>query len=167
MTPQPGISIESLNQLPAGEYYVPALLNVYTQVRRKDGHCDLVHKSQWEGQQWNRSPGNLVSEVQKVRLDPATGFYVKLSLTRIATPVEVPPDTEWVKRVSFRAGCFPSSGATVYLGATLLCEGVTIRTRAGNIRRYTIQDISDCVPLLALRLSRRPLLKARSSVGHG
>ena len=32
----PGYQVETLNQLPAGEYYVQAVLNVYTQVHRKD-----------------------------------------------------------------------------------------------------------------------------------
>lgn len=116
-----GYPIESLNQLPAGEYYVQALLNVYTQVRRKDGHVIWVHMDQWEGQQWNRSPGNLVSEVQRVRLDPATDFNVKLSLTRKLPPVEIPPDTEWVKRVKFQSRMLSEFwGHPIYLGATLL-----------------------------------------------
>src|SRR5258706_3731889 len=69
-----GYPVDNLNQLPAGEYYVQALLNIYTQVHRKDGQVIWVHMDQWEGQKWNRSPGNLVSEVQRVRLDPAAGF---------------------------------------------------------------------------------------------
>ena len=69
-----GYPVESLSQLPAGDYFVQALLNVYTQVQRKDGHTIWVHMDQWEGQQWNRSPGNLVSEVQQIHLDPAAGF---------------------------------------------------------------------------------------------
>src|ERR1051326_5485237 len=98
-----GYPVESLKELPAGEYYVQALLNVYTQVHRKDGHVIWVHLDQWEGQKWNQSPGNLVSEVQRVRLDPATGFNVKLSLTKKLPPVEIPQDTEWVKRVKIQS----------------------------------------------------------------
>jgi hypothetical protein len=60
-----------------------------------------VHLDQWEGQHWNRSPGNLISEAQRVRLDPNVGFNVKLSLTKKLPPIEIPPDTEWVKRVKF------------------------------------------------------------------
>ena len=116
-----GYQVESLSQLPAGEYYVQALLNVYTQVHRKDGHKIWVHWDQWEGQQWNRSPGNLVSEVQQVRLDPAAGFNVKLSLTKKLPPVVVPPDTEWVKRVKIQSKMLSEFwGRPVYLGATLL-----------------------------------------------
>lgn len=116
-----GYPVESLSKLPAGEYYVQALLNVYTQVHRKDGHKIWVHWDQWEGQQWNRSPGNLVSEVQQVRLDPAAGFNVKLNLTRKLPPVVVPPDTEWVKRVKIQSKMLSEFwGRPVYLGATLL-----------------------------------------------
>ncbi len=116
-----GYQVESLSKLPAGEYYVQALLNVYTQVHRKDGHTIWVHWDQWEGQQWNRSPGNLVSEVQRVRLDPAAGFNIKLNLTKKLPPVEVPPDTEWVKRVKIQSKMLSEFwGRPVYLGATLL-----------------------------------------------
>ncbi|MGE0100840.1 MAG: alpha/beta hydrolase-fold protein [Blastocatellales bacterium] len=116
-----GYPLESLNQLPAGDYYVQALLNVYTQVHRKDGHVIWVHWDQWEGQQWNRSPGNLVSEVRKVHLDPANGFSVSLSLTRKLPPVEIPPDTAWVRRVKFQSKMLSEFwGHPVYLGATVL-----------------------------------------------
>lgn len=116
-----GYPVDSLNQLPAGEYYVQAVLNVYTQVHRKDGHVIWVHLDQWEGQKWNRSPGNLVSDVQRVRLDPTAGFNVKLNLTRKLPPVEIPPDTEWVKRVKFQSKMLSEFwGHPIYLGATLL-----------------------------------------------
>jgi hypothetical protein len=116
-----GYPVESLRQLPAGEYYVQALLNVYTQVYRKDGHVIWVHWDQWEGQQWNRSPGNLISEVQRVRLDPATGFHVKLSLTKKLPPVQLPPDTEMVKHVKIQSQMLSEFwGHPTYLGATVL-----------------------------------------------
>jgi hypothetical protein len=116
-----GFPVENLNRLPAGEYFVQALLNVYTQVRRKDGHMIWVHLDQWEGQQWNRSPGNLVSEAQRVRLDPTMGFNVKLNLTKKLPPIQLPPDTEWVKRVKFQSKMLSEFwGHPIYLGATLL-----------------------------------------------
>ncbi|MDX2034308.1 MAG: alpha/beta hydrolase-fold protein [Blastocatellia bacterium] len=117
----PGYPLENLSRLPAGEYYVQALLNVYTQVHRKDGHKIWVHLDQWEGQQWNRSPGNLVSEPQRVRLDPAAGGVVKLDLARKLPPVEVPPDTAWVKRVKIQSKLLSEFwGRPIHLGATLL-----------------------------------------------
>ena len=37
---------------------------------RADGHVLWMHDDQWEGQHWNRSPGNLYSASQKVHIDP-------------------------------------------------------------------------------------------------
>ena len=61
-----GYPFKSLEQLPAGDYYVQALINVYTEFHRADGHTIWAHMDQWEGQQFNKSPGNLYSDVQKV-----------------------------------------------------------------------------------------------------
>lgn len=117
----PGYPVERLSELPEGDYHVQALLNVYTQVHRQDGHTIWVHLDRWEGQRWNRSPGNLVSEVEQVHLDPETGFDVELSLTRELPPIDVPEDTEWVKRVKIQSPMLSEFwGVPVYLGATVL-----------------------------------------------
>jgi len=79
-----------LADIPVGDYYVEALINVYTECHRADGHTIWVHLDQWEGQQFNRSPGNLYSEVQQAHLDPGAGYNVKLSLTKVIPPVEYP-----------------------------------------------------------------------------
>src|SRR5262249_43445642 len=107
--------------LPQGDYYVQAVFNVYTEVHRKDGRVLWVHMDQWEGQEWNTSPGNLVSEVQQLHLDPSTGFNLKLSLTRKLPPVQIPPDTSWVKRVKIQSKMLSEFwGHPIYLGATVL-----------------------------------------------
>jgi hypothetical protein len=117
----PGFPLASLNDLPAGDYYVQAVLNVYTEFRRKDGHVIWAHMDRWEGQQWNVSPGNLVSEVQKVRLDPGAGYNVKLILARKLPEISVPPDTEWVKRVKIQSKLLSEFwGQPIYIGATVL-----------------------------------------------
>jgi hypothetical protein len=54
-----GFPLESAAEIPPGDYYVQAVLNVYTTFERADGHTIKAHMDQWEGQQWNRSPGNL------------------------------------------------------------------------------------------------------------
>ena len=46
--------------LPAGDYYVQGFVNVYSEFRRADGHVLWMHDDQWEGQRWNRSPGNML-----------------------------------------------------------------------------------------------------------
>lgn len=116
-----GYPFKTVLQLPAGEYYVQALINVYTEFHRADGHIIWAHMDQWEGQQFNKSPGNLYSEVQKVRLDPAAGYDVKLEASNVIPPVEVPPDTKYVKRVKFASKLVSQFwGHPMYLGATVL-----------------------------------------------
>ena len=107
--------------IPAGDYYVQALMNIYSQCHRSDGHTIWVHLDQWEGQQFNRSPGNLYSEVQKVHLDPNAGYDVRLSLTKVIPPVEIPNDTEWVKHLKIQSNLLTKFwGQPIYLGATVL-----------------------------------------------
>ena len=116
-----GYPYASLRDLPAGEYTVQAVLNVYTKVTRADGHTLWVHWDQWEGQQWNQSPGNLASEPVTVRWDPKAKAPVKLTLTRSLPPVQVPPDTRWVKRIRIRSPSLSKWwGHDSYIGATVL-----------------------------------------------
>src|SRR5262245_10996531 len=42
-----GYPAASLRDLPAGDYYVQALLNIYTEFRRADGHVVWAHEDQW------------------------------------------------------------------------------------------------------------------------
>jgi len=65
-----GFPLKSLTEIPAGDYYVQGLVNIYTEFKRADGHVIWAHMDQWEGQQFNRSPGNLYSEVQKISFNP-------------------------------------------------------------------------------------------------
>ncbi len=116
-----GYPVHSLKEIPAGDYYIQGLLNVYTKFQRADGHVIWAHMDQWEGQHFNRSPGNLYSELQKVHLDPQAGYDVKLSLTKVIPSVEVPKDTEWVKHIKIQSQLLTQFwGHPIYLGATVL-----------------------------------------------
>ena len=116
-----GSPIDSLSGLPAAEYYVQAFINVYTEFRRSDGHVLWFHNDQWEGQHFNRSPGNLYSDAAFIRLDAAQGYTVRLETKNIIPPIEIPPDTEWVKRFRFKSDLLSEFwGQPIYLGATVL-----------------------------------------------
>jgi Putative esterase len=111
----------SLRDIPAGDYHVQALINVYTQFHRSDGHVIWAHMDQWEGQQFNISPGNLYSEIQDVHLDPLSGYDVKLSLTKVIPPITMPADTAWVKHIKIQSALLTKFwGHPFYLGATVL-----------------------------------------------
>jgi S-formylglutathione hydrolase FrmB len=116
-----GYPFTSLGDVPAGDYYVQGLINLYTQTHRSDGHAIWVHMDHWEGQEFTRSPGNLYSKPQRVHFDPAANTTVKLQLNQIIPPVQVPPDTKWVKRIKIQSKLISQFwGHPMYLGATLL-----------------------------------------------
>ncbi|MBE56386.1 MAG: alpha/beta hydrolase-fold protein [Acidobacteriota bacterium] len=116
-----GTPVASLRDIPAGDYYVQAFVNIYSEFRRADGHVVWMHDDRWEGQHWNRSPGNLYSAVERVRLDPEADAVIALSAENVIPPVVVPPDTEWVRRFKFQSSMLTEFwGRPVYLGATVL-----------------------------------------------
>ncbi len=134
-----GYPVSSLEAIPAGDYYVQGLLNVYSEFHRADGHTLWLHDDQWEGQQFNKAPGNLVSAVRKVRLDPARADTIRLELTRVLPSIELPPDTKWVRHIKIQSKLLTAWwGRPIYLGATvLLPRGYD----ADSVRRYpTVYD---------------------------
>ncbi len=117
----PGYPVKSLREIPAGDYWVQGLLNLYTQFQRSDGHVIWAHMDQWEGQHLALSPGNPISEPTKVHLDPRTGYSVKLTLSKVIPPVVVPEDTKWVKWIKMRSDLLSKFwGRPIYLGAIVL-----------------------------------------------
>jgi hypothetical protein len=116
-----GSPVESLRDIPPGDYFVQGFVNIYSEFKRADGHVVWMHDDRWEGQRWNRSPGNLYSDVQRVRIDPAAGGTIRLSATNVIPPVEIPPDTQWVKRFKIESPMLTKFwGRPIYLGATVL-----------------------------------------------
>jgi hypothetical protein len=116
----PGLPARTLAGVPPGDYFVQAVLNVYTEFHRADGHTIWAHMDQWEGQQFGSSPGNLVSEPQKVHLDSAGGNF-KFNLNRVIPPLQMPGDTEWVRRIKFESKLLSQFwGHPIYIGATIL-----------------------------------------------
>ncbi len=116
-----GTPINSLLDVPAGDYYVQAMLNVYSEFRRADGHVLWMHDDQWEGQQWTRSPGNLYSAPQMLHIDPSKPAAIKLVADQVIPPIQIPTDTTYVKRFKFQSPMLTKFwGRPIYLGATVL-----------------------------------------------
>lgn len=116
-----GTPVASLRDIPAGEYWVQSFVSVYSEFRRADGHVVWMHDDRWEGQRWNRSPGNLYSDIRHVSIDPSRDDVIRLDLTNVVGAVRVPPDTEWVRRFRFESPTLTAFwGRPVYLGATVL-----------------------------------------------
>jgi len=116
-----GYPLKSLREIPAGDYYVQALVNVYTEFRRSDGHTIWAHMDQWEGQQFTKSPGNLYSEVKKIHLDPGAGYNVQMKADHVIPAVKVPADTKWVKHIKIQSQLLSKFwGQPIFLGAVVL-----------------------------------------------
>jgi hypothetical protein len=115
-----GTPVASLKDIPAGDYFVQAFVNVYSQFKRADGHTVWMHDDQWEGQHWNISPGNLYSLPQRVRIGPETES-IKLVADQIIPPLQIAADTPWVKRIKIQSELLTRFwGRPIYLGATVL-----------------------------------------------
>jgi enterochelin esterase-like enzyme len=116
-----GHPIRSLRDLPAGEYWMQPFVNVYTRFPRADGHTVWLHNDQWEGQDWKKSPGNLVGAPVNVSFDPKSTTPIRLVATRAIPPIQAPADTAMVKRIKFQSAILSKWwGQPIYLGATVL-----------------------------------------------
>jgi hypothetical protein len=116
-----GYPAVSLDQLPAGDYYVQAVLNIYTSFHRSDGHTVKLPPDMGEGQQWYEKPGNLMSKPQRLHIDPASGSALRISLTDKLPPVEAPKDAKYVKHFRIQSKLLSDFwGRPVYLGAIVV-----------------------------------------------
>ena len=116
-----GHPIRSLRDLPAGDYWVQAFVNVYTRFPRADGKTVWLHMDQWEGQRWNRSPGNLYSEPVRMRVDPKSTTPIRLLCDKMIPPIAMPAESEYVKRLRFESRILSRWwGHPIFIGATVL-----------------------------------------------
>jgi hypothetical protein len=114
-----GYPRDSLRDVPDGEYYVQALINVYETFHRSDGHTVKLHMDQGEGQHWNRSPGNLYSEPRKMRVSGSN--VIKIDLNKIIPPITPPKDTKYVKHFRVESKLLSKFwGRPMYIGGVVL-----------------------------------------------
>jgi hypothetical protein len=120
-----GYPIKRLDQLPAGDYYVQAVLNIYETYHRSDGHVVKLPPDMGEGQQWNRKPGNIFNKPVLVHFDPQHPEVTRLALTERIPAIQPPADTKYIKHIRVQSKLLTAFwGRPVYLGAiVLLPEG--------------------------------------------
>jgi len=117
----PGYPLAGIGDLPPGDYSVQALANVYTRFPRSDGHVIWAHNDQGEGQQFNRSPGNLISDVVHVHVDGHSRQTIALTLIKAIPPLAPPADTALVKHIRIQSALLSKFwGVPIYLGAAVL-----------------------------------------------
>ncbi len=120
-----GYPIQSLGDIPAGEYLVQGLLHIYETFRRADGHVVKLPMDRGEGQHWNWAPGNLYSTPQMVRIDPHKKEVIRITLNQKIPSISDPPETKYIKHVKIQSKLLTEFwGRPMFLGAhVLLPEG--------------------------------------------
>lgn len=119
-----GFPIQSIHHIPAGEYYVQALINRYETFNLKTGHTVKLAPDQGEGQQWHSKPGNFYSKPTKVSIKKE-GETITVTMDQKIPPIEEPKDTKYVKHIKIQSKLLTEFwGKPMYLGAhVLLPEG--------------------------------------------
>lgn len=113
----PGFPISSLDQVPAGEYRVQAVLNRYHPFHLANGKVVWLPPDRGEGQRWNRKPGNLMSSVQTVTLT-GKDQVVSLVLNQVMDPVAPPVETQYHRYLKIRSKKLSEFwGEDIYLAA--------------------------------------------------
>jgi hypothetical protein len=116
-----GYPIESLSDVPPGTYRAQVLLHKYETFHRSDGHTIRLPMDRGEGQQWNRAPGNLLSEVRDVTITTDRAAPTELAFDRAIPGIEEPEDTEYVQHIKIRSERLSEFwGRDMYLGAHVL-----------------------------------------------
>ncbi len=135
-----GYPAESLNDIPAGDYWVQAVLNIYETFHLGNGRTLKLPPDKGEGQHWAVKPGNLYSKPVKMHLDPKSGLTVRISLTEKMPSVADNPkvvdsvvgwsganedhaivDNKWVKHIRIQSALLTKFwGRPTYLGAVVL-----------------------------------------------
>ena len=116
-----GYPIASLHDIPAGDYYVQALLNRYETFNLKTGHSVKLPPDQGEGQQWNSKPGNFYSEPVKVSVDPSRGETIEVIMDKKIARITEPEDTKYIRHIKIQSKLLTEFwGKPMYLGAHVL-----------------------------------------------
>jgi S-formylglutathione hydrolase FrmB len=117
----PGYPVATPRDLPAGDYTIQALANVYTRFPRADGNTIWAHNDRGEGQQFTHAPGNLISLPVRVRIDPARAQSFALKLVKAIPALAPIPDTAFVKHIRIQSAMLSKFwGVPIYLGAIVL-----------------------------------------------
>jgi hypothetical protein len=114
-----GYPLASIADVPAGDYTVQAVLNVYETFHRADGHVLKLPMDRWEGQQWNRKPGNPYSTPRQVHIAP--GSAIDITLDKAIPEIPQPQDTTFVKYVRLQSKLLTAFwGRPIEFGAFVL-----------------------------------------------
>ncbi len=116
-----GFPYSSLTELPPGDYWLQGLLHVYETFNLSTGHTVQLPMDNGEGQQWNRSPGNLYSKPVKITIPENGTVSFEVVLDQVIPEIPEPEDSEWIKHIRIKSEKLSEFwGRDMYLGAHIL-----------------------------------------------
>jgi Putative esterase len=114
-----GYPMHYIRDLPPGEYFGPALLNVYTEVHRADGHTIWVHLNNGRREFIGSASGNLYSDVQRIHIGGES--HCRIVLTHLIPTPPWPKDDQWVKHVRIQSRLLTQFwGHPIFINVTVL-----------------------------------------------
>jgi hypothetical protein len=118
----------SLKDIPAGDYTVQAVLNVYETFHRSDGKTIKLAPDRGEGQHWNLAPGNLLSKPTLIHIGPGAK-PIAISLDGVIPPIPAIPDTKYIRHIRIQSALLTKFwGRPVYLSASMRTKTRTFRS---------------------------------------
>jgi len=109
----------SLADLPPGDYFAQAVINVYEQVRRSDGKTIWLHMNDGTIEFFSNAAGNLYSDVVPVHI--GGDGAIKITVNHVVPPAPAVVETEWIKRVKFQSPMLTKFwGRPIYIYASVL-----------------------------------------------
>lgn len=118
---EPGYPLESIEDIPPGDYYVQALLHKYETFYLENKHQVKLPVDHGEGQHWNRSPGNIYSTPVKVHINPDSAAAISILIDREIDSIPPPQDTKYIKHVRMQSDLLSGFwGRPVFLQANVL-----------------------------------------------
>jgi hypothetical protein len=115
-----GYPIRSLRELPAGQYFVQAVLHRYETFHRADGKTVKLPMDRGEGQHWNIAPGNLYSKPRKIAVGVG-GAPIEIVMDQVIAPLAESKDTKYVRHLRIQSQLLTKFwGRPMYLSALVL-----------------------------------------------
>ena len=120
-----GFPARDMKQVPAGEYYVQAVLHKYDTFDLSNGKTVKLPAARGAGQNWRLEPGNVISAPKKVSFDPQGDQQIDVTLDTVLPEIEEPEDTKYIRHIKVRSDMLSEFwGTDVYIrGHVLVPEG--------------------------------------------
>jgi hypothetical protein len=116
-----GYPLRSLDDLPAGTFWVQALLHRYDTFHRGDGHIVKLPMDRGEGQHWNRAPGNLYSMPVQIELNAGDEERHAIVLDQAIAELPGRVDTNYIRHVRMQ-----SPRLTAFWGRPMYLEAIVL-----------------------------------------